>query len=509
MKNIISIKDLSTAEIDEIMRGAENMQKIIANPFLLKKMNSPLKPKVTLFFTEPSTRTRGSFSEAARRLNFDRYEISGAEATSLSKKESLADTVRMFASKNQGADILAIRTNTEGTPRFTMEILDKMNCDTAVINAGDGMNQHPTQALLDLFTISKYFERKNIPDLTIGFMGDLAYSRVAHSDLLLFRLLGVKKIRLVSVPEAKIQTKYKDGFTEIIENEDIKTLSDCDIIIALRVQEERYADPVKRETIKGKFRITPENINLFKKEAIIMHPLPNPVNQGEIYPLLYNYDNGPKVIAHGQAANGIPVRMQILWQSYQERCLKNDYQNISTVTPEKIREESAKVCLEKQKNKKMEFFRPIDPETGAGMIIDHLPLGQGSIVQSLLEKTLGDDILPIHTIKGVSSSKYGKKDVVIIENNCSVLKNNDLLATISLKYGERTTLHLVKDKMYRKFKLNPPTRIKKLLACPNPNCVTRHEPEAVTCFYNTFPNLGIVECAYCEREFPSEDLQPI
>ncbi|OWK27371.1 MAG: aspartate carbamoyltransferase [Parcubacteria group bacterium GW2011_GWA2_38_13b] len=509
MKNIISIKDLSIAEIDEIMNGAEDMQKIIADPFLLKKINSPLKSKITLFFAESSTRTRGSFSEAARRLNFDCYEISGAEATSLSKKESLADTARMFASKNQGADIIAVRTNTEGAPRFIAEILDKMNCETAIINAGDGMNQHPTQALLDLFTISKYFGRKNIPDLTIGFMGDLAYSRVAHSDLLLFRLLGVKKIRLVSMPEAKIQAKYKDGFTEIIESEDIKTLSDCDVVIALRVQEERYTDPMKRETIKGKFRITPKNINLFKKEAIIMHPLPNPINTGEIDPCLYNYNKGPKVIVHEQAANGIPIRMQILNKSYQERQFKNNNQTASTVELEKIREESAKECLEKQRNKKMEFFRPINPETGTGIIIDHLPLGQGIIVQSLLEKTIGNDILPIHTIKGVLSGKYGKKDVIIIENNCLILENNDLLATISLKYGERTTLHLVKDKMYRKFKLNPPIIIKKLLACPNPNCVTNHEPESTTCFHNKFPDLGIVECAYCEREFPSEDLKPI
>lgn len=501
MKNIISIQDLSFAEINEILRGAETMQQTMTNPRLLHKL---LKPKITLFFAESSTRTRGSFSEAARRLNFDCYEISGVEATSLSKKESFADTARMFASKNQGADILAIRTNTEGTPRFTAEILDKMNCETAIINAGDGMNQHPTQALLDLFTISKYFGKKNIPNLTIGFMGDLAYSRVAHSDLLLFRLLGVKKIRLVSVPEAKIQAKYKDGF-EIIESEDIKTLSDCDVVIALRVQEERYTDPVKREAVKGKFRINPENINLFKKEAIIMHPLPNPTNPGEIDPCLYDYIKGPKVVVHEQAANGIPVRMQLLWQSYNKRQIKDNKNILSAVMLEKIREESAKECLEKQKNKSMEFFRPIKD----GIIIDHLPLGQGGVVQSLLEKTLGNNILPIHTIKGVSSKKYGRKDVIIIENNSSAVENNDLLAAISLMYEKRITFHLVQNKMYRKFKLNPPTIIRKLLVCPNPNCITRIEPEAVTCFRNVFPDLGIVECAYCEREFPTEDLKPI
>lgn len=498
MKNIISIKDLSVAEINEIMNGAENMRQIINNQFCL------LKQKICLFFAEPSTRTMGSFSEAARKLNFAIQEISGSEGTSLTKNESLADTARMLASGNQGANIIVLRSKIEGAPRFISEVLDKES-KTAIINAGDGINQHPTQALLDLFAISKYFERKNISDLTIGFMGDLAYSRVAHSDLLLFRLLGVKKIRLVSVPEAKIQAKYKDGFAEIIESEDIETLFDCDIIIALRVQEERYADPVKREAIKGKFRITPKNIGLFKNRSIIMHPLPNPRDYGEIDPCLYGYNNSPKVIVHEQAAAGIPVRMQIIRQCLREIIPQKINPVESTVALEKIREESAEECLEKQKNKSMEFFRPIK----TGIIIDHLPLSQGSVVQSLLEKTLGNDILPIHTIKGVSSKKYGKKDVIIIENNCSALKNNDLLATISLMYEKQITLHLVQNKMYRKFKLNPPTTIRKLLTCPNPSCVTRIEPEATTCFHNTFPELGIVECAYCEREFPTEDLKPI
>lgn len=501
MKNIISVKDLTAEDIRKIFLHSENINNISSKRFT----KNQLKPKVTLFFKEPSTRTRGSFNEAARRLNFDRYEIIGEETTSLAKKESLADTVRMLGKENQNADILVMRMGIEGAPRFVAEIFAKDFQKTAVINAGDGTNQHPTQALLDFFTIASHFGKKNIPNLTIGFMGDLESSRVAHSNLELARLMGVKKIRLVSMPEAKIQPKYKDGFNEVIESGKIEALSDCDVIIALRVQAERITDKAKLAMIKGQFRITPQNINVFKKEAIIMHPLPNPKDFGEIDPCLYYYRIGPRVIAHQQSIMGIPVRMALLELLYKQTDATHFEKIKSGVELKKIREESAEECLKRQRNKSAKYYNPI---LGVGVIIDHLPKGEGIIVQKLFEQAVGKDILPILPIKGVNSTKYGMKDVVLMEGNCLALENQDFLATIALKY-ENITLHLIKDGMYKKFKLNPPAIVRKLLSCKNPDCVTNHEPEAITCFYNKFPELGIVECAYCEREFAAEDLKPI
>jgi aspartate carbamoyltransferase catalytic subunit len=218
MRDILSVRDFTGKDVEEIFKGADRMlsakngksKKIILTPFLAK---------VTLAFFEPSTRTLGSFEEAARLLRFDRQIISGSEGTSLVKNESIADTVRMLGKGNQGADILVMRTKIEGAPRFASEILSRMNYETVVINGGDGKNQHPTQALLDFWAIKNcvsFYNSgfKNFSDLTIGFVNDLETSRVVHSDLEMAKLLGVNKIRLVSVPEVGVQDQYKKGFDD-------------------------------------------------------------------------------------------------------------------------------------------------------------------------------------------------------------------------------------------------------------------------------------------------------
>lgn len=509
MRHILSVNDLTAEEIKIVFEGAAEIEKLRCNSRNFGSLIPPVA-KTSLIFIEPSTRTRKSFREAAEWLGFRVDEIVGAQDSSLVKGESLADTARMFSI--YGSNILVIRADIEGAPRFIQEILDRDGYSTAVINGGDGINQHPTQALVDFFTIAKYFQWENIPNLTIGFLGDLETSRVVHSDLELARLLGVKKIRLVSAPEVRVQAKYKSGFQEIVESEDFKELRDCDVIIALRVQKERYVDRAKLESVKGRFRITAANIHLLNKRAIIMHPLPNPKDGGEIDPRLYSYGGGPRIVVHEQVVNSIPLRMQILSQIYSERRQKSENSDVATesvVCYDIIHEESAREYLKRQEGKSRDFFRPINPETGSGIIIDHLPLGQGIVVKNLLQKSFGKNALLTHLIENVRSGKYGKKDMLIIEGDCLLWQEKDLTAAISFLCGSRVTIHVIKDRMYRKVRIMKPLFILRFLRCPNPNCVTRHEPEAVTRFFNKFPELEIVECGYCEREFSREELQPI
>lgn len=506
MGYILSVRDFKKKWVNELFKEADIMLKIRNGEIEDKDLKYCLSrlAKVSFFFHEPSTRTRKSFKEAAEVLGFRVDGIVGGRDSSIAKGESIIDTVRMMGKNNQGADIIIMRTKLEGASRFAQEILFQENCNTKVINGGDGVNQHPTQALLDFWTIRNHFGWKNIPKLTMGFVGDLETSRVVHSDLELAGLLGVKKIRLVSMPEARAPDKYKRSFDDVIEGDSLELLSDCDVIIALRVQKERITDSEKLNRILGKFRITKESLKLFKRTAIIMHPLPNPKDRGEIDPGIYNYKDGPKVVVHEQAAGGIPTRMQMLLGAYNSCFINPLYMSESIVKAANISKESIKECLKRQKEKNsgkaFKYFRPIS----RGTIIDHIPVGYGSIVVGLLDKSL-EFGTPVHLLRGIPSKKYNTKDVLVLENQF-IDNNKDFLAAISCLYGPRLTMHVIK-KSYRKFKIEEPDIICRLLRCPNPNCVTNHEPEARTEFRKIESRNGIVECKYCEREFTGNQLK--
>ena len=178
MKHIISINDFEKKEIDEIVNGGAKMIPYVNKKTFPSEANLKDKPKVCLLFLEPSTRTLGSYEEATRLLGWPIKIISGIETTSLIKKESFANTIRMLVI--QGAEILIIRSREEGAARFAAEILEKSGFyNVSVQNAGDGANQHPSQTFLDRLTIFQTLGR--LKNFTFGFVGDLKYSRVVHS----------------------------------------------------------------------------------------------------------------------------------------------------------------------------------------------------------------------------------------------------------------------------------------------------------------------------------------
>ncbi len=292
-RDIISIKDMTKQDLIYIIEIAKKMEQY--NSMKLNRNIMQTKIMASLFF-EPSTRTRLSFESAMQKLGGRVIGFSDASNSSFRKGETLKDTIKMVESY---ADVIVIRHPLEGTARWAAEC-----SDVPVINAGDGSNQHPTQTLLDLYTIKKTFG--SISGLKIALMGDLKYSRTIHSLAHALSLFNVE-MKFVSPPELKMP-KYtitkEMNYTEHNEIEEI--ISDVDVIYIPRIQKERFADPLEFERVKNSFSIKKELLKKGKTMLKIMSPLPR---QSE---LPEEIDHTSHAIYFEQAANGIPVRQALL-----------------------------------------------------------------------------------------------------------------------------------------------------------------------------------------------------
>ena len=296
LKNIISIKDFEREDVDYILNEAEKLEDIAKS----KEISEELKGKILgLMFFEPSTRTRMSFETAMKRLGGEGIGFENSGSSSVSKGESIADTAKMFEGYS---DALVIRHELEGVSKFISDIVD-----VPVINAGDGAGQHPTQTLLDLYTIRK--EIGEIDNLKIALIGDLKYGRTVHS---LSNALGFYKnvtIYLVSPPELKMpQEVFHDiNKTNVkwIETDSIeKIIDDVDVLYVTRIQKERFVDINDYLKIKGAYIIDKKMLE--GKDLIVMHPLPR------IDEISTDVDNTKYNKYFTQAANAVPVRMAIL-----------------------------------------------------------------------------------------------------------------------------------------------------------------------------------------------------
>jgi len=294
-RHILGMADLSSEEITFILDTAESLKDILKRP--IKKV-PPLRGRtvVHLFF-EPSTRTRLSFELAAKRLSADTVGIS-AGASSLVKGESLVDTARNVEAMRP--DVIVLRHPHSGAPHLVAG-----HVAAAVINAGDGTNEHPSQALLDLFTVREHFGR--IRGLRVAILGDIAHSRVAHSDILAFGKMGAEVV--VSGPATMLPPRADAlGASVTLRAED--ALRDADVVIALRIQKERQGRsliPTARE-YAFLFGLTEKRIRLAKPGAIVMHP--GPINRGvEMAP---EVADGPNSVILDQVTNGVAVRMALL-----------------------------------------------------------------------------------------------------------------------------------------------------------------------------------------------------
>ncbi len=296
-KDIISIKDFSKKELDFILNYAEKMVPMAKG----EKYKDLLKGKVlsSLFF-EPSTRTRLSFESAMNRLGGKVIGFSDPGGTSLKKGETLADTIRMA---NAYSDIIVMRHPQEGAARLAAEF-----SEAPVLNAGDGAGRHPTQCLLDLFTIKT--EKKRIGKNKIVLVGDLKYGRTVHSLAYALSLYG-SDLTFVSPKSLRMPKEVinecNDLGVEPTQTTNLeKAIKDADVLYVTRIQKERFPDAEEYNRVVGSYQINNEMLENVKKSLMIMHPLPRVT---EIHP---EVDSTPHALYFKQAFNGVPVRMALL-----------------------------------------------------------------------------------------------------------------------------------------------------------------------------------------------------
>ena len=297
MRHVISAHDLSTDQIIEILDRAESMLPVARG----EEVADSLRGKVlaSIFF-EPSTRTRLSFETAMNRLGGGVIGFAGTEATSVVKGETLADTIRMVCGY---ADAVVLRHPQEGAAKFATEF-----SDVPILNAGDGAGQHPTQTLLDLFTIRR--EMGRLEGLNISLIGGLRFGRTTHSLAPALARFG-NTINLVSpkgleMPGEVVEYLEDAGMLGTACHSLEEIVPKTDVLYVTRIQKERFPDPVEYEKVAGVYRVDPALVTLGPEKMIIMHPLPR-VN--EIAP---EVDALPQAKYFTQAFNGVPVRMALL-----------------------------------------------------------------------------------------------------------------------------------------------------------------------------------------------------
>ena len=302
MRHLLSIADLSMIEAITILDTATELARV--SDSALKKLPTLRGRTIVNLFAEDSTRTRISFEAAAKRLSADVINFS-AKGSSLSKGESLKDTALTLQA--MGADAVVIRHGASGAPA---RLADSEWMHGSVINAGDGTHEHPSQALLDAFTIRKHLG-KGSSDLTgirVAIVGDILHSRVARSNVLLLSLLGAH-VTLVA-PPTLLPVGVGVWPAKISYNLD-NVLPEVDVVMMLRVQHERMDDlffPNAREYSRY-FGLNSERLRLMSHDSIVMHP--GPMNRG--LEITAEVADGPKSVIVEQVANGVSVRMAILY----------------------------------------------------------------------------------------------------------------------------------------------------------------------------------------------------
>ncbi len=295
-KHILDMESLSCEDISLILDTAANMKEISRRS--VKKVPTLRGKTVVSFFYEPSTRTRVSFDIAAKRLSADAVSLT-ASASSVTKGETLIDTVRNLAVMSP--DIIVIRHSCAGAPHLLTR-----HVSVPVINAGDGMHAHPTQALLDLMTVRE--KRGKIDGLRLAIIGDIARSRVARSDIEGFTKMGASVV--VAAPPTMLPVDVDTLGADVAEGID-EAIAGADVIMMLRIQKERRAEPLfstLREYART-YGLTAERLKRARPDVLIMHP--GPLNRGvEISP---EVADGKFSVILDQVESGVAVRMALFY----------------------------------------------------------------------------------------------------------------------------------------------------------------------------------------------------
>ncbi|MDP1715156.1 MAG: aspartate carbamoyltransferase [Anaerolineales bacterium] len=298
-KDIISVKQFSRADLEYVFGVAHEMRGMVERVGTFDLLKGKILANL---FYEPSTRTSSSFTAAMERLGGSVIPINEVKYSSVSKGESLPDTIRTLECY---ADVIVLRHPETGSAAIAAKAARK-----PVINAGDGVGEHPTQALLDTFTIFEELGAGQVDGMTVTMLGDLKYGRTVHS---LARLLSLFKVRLnyvspdiLKMPKEVMDEVAEKGIpqAEFSKLEDV--LPESDVLYVTRVQKERFEDPADYEKVKNSFVVDTEIMKTAKKEMIVMHPLPR------VTEISMDFDDDPRAAYFRQMEYGLYVRMALL-----------------------------------------------------------------------------------------------------------------------------------------------------------------------------------------------------
>lgn len=295
-RHILGIDHLSPDDIHHILTTAESFKEISSRP--IKKVPTLRGNAIINLFFEPSTRTRLSFEVAAKRMSADTFNIS-ASTSSATKGETLIDTARNIAAMNP--DTIIIRHSFSGAPHMLTRYID-----AAVINAGDGTHEHPSQGLLDMLTVREHKGR--LDGLKVAIIGDILHSRVAHSNILGFTKMGSAVFvygpsTLMPRGLDRLGATVCDSLQEVVE--------DADVLMTLRIQKERQNDATfpSLQEYASHFGVTRDVVALAKPDALVMHP--GPINRG--IELMPDVADGRQSVILDQVTNGVAIRMALLY----------------------------------------------------------------------------------------------------------------------------------------------------------------------------------------------------
>ena len=344
MRNLIDIVDLSVEEIYELINIALD---IIDKPE--KYAHSCAGKKLATLFFEPSTRTRLSFESAMYELGGNVLSVTGADTSSASKGESVADTAKVVSCY---ADIIAMRHPKEGSA-----FVAGKNATVPVINAGDGGHCHPTQTLTDLLTI--YREKGRLDNITVGFCGDLKYGRTVHSLInALSRYTNVKivlispeELRLPGYMRYEVLDKYNMPYSETSSLED--AIGELDVLYMTRIQQERFSSVENYQKLKDSYVLNKEKLALAKKDMSILHPLPR-VNE-----ISLDVDSDPRACYFKQVLNGKYIRMALILKLLSDTSIatvKKDYERSLKCTNPR--------CITSTEQEIEHLFKLVDKEKG-------------------------------------------------------------------------------------------------------------------------------------------------
>ncbi|MBL8097897.1 MAG: aspartate carbamoyltransferase [Anaerolineales bacterium] len=299
-KDIISVKQFNRNDLEYIFGVAHEMRGMVERVGTFDLLKGKILANL---FYEPSTRTSSSFTAAMERLGGSVIPINEVKYSSVSKGESLPDTIRTLECY---ADVIVLRHPETGSAAIAAKAAKK-----PVINAGDGVGEHPTQALLDVFTIYEELGAGQVDGMTVTMLGDLKYGRTVHSLARLLSMFTNIKLNYVSPEILRMPKEVMDEIGEKkvpqAEFDTLeKVLPETDVLYVTRVQKERFEDPVDYEKVKGAYVIDPDIMKSAKQEMIVMHPLPR---VGEIST---DFDDDPRAAYFRQMEYGLYVRMALL-----------------------------------------------------------------------------------------------------------------------------------------------------------------------------------------------------